>query len=352
VQPPNLFRKSAIERLSTPEQLDRLIEVATPRGWLSLWAICGLLAAVVVWSLVGTLPTTITGKAILLPPRGVDEVYATGAGFVTEVLVREGDLVQAGQVVARIEEKSQTEKARGSKRESALKLEALRQKIPFLESQAKAKHEAVAMGLLAPVEEAQSIEALAAARTEMESLKNQTQLQDIQFQGATEVRALKAGRVVEVLTSPSTLIQNGQPVLTLSSDIEEIMALIFIPHNGDRAKPGMDAEVSPAGFPKQEYGYIRGKVVFVSAIPMRTNLLYELTRNQVLNDMLTREGDPFFIQASLEKDPSTPSGYRWSSSKGPNEKVKPGMICEARIVVEKRRPITLAIPAMRELLGL
>jgi HlyD family secretion protein len=352
LQPPNLFRKSALERLSTPEQLDRLIEVATPHGWLALGAIGGLLAAVLVWSVVGRIPTTITGKCILLPPRGVDEVYATGSGFVSEVLVKEGDLVVPGQIVARIEEQSQTEKARGSKRESALRLSALAQKIPFLETQAKAKKEAVAMGLLAPVESAQAVEALASARTELETLRNQASLQDVQFKGATEVRALKEGRVVEVVTSPSTLIQAGSPVLTLSSEKEETMALIFIANHGDRAKPGMDAEISPVSFPKQEFGFLRAKVAYVSDLPVRTHMLFELTRNPILNEYLTKEGDPFFIQAALQKDPSTPSGYAWSSSRGPDEKVKAGMLGEARIVVERRRPITLAIPAMKSLLGL
>ncbi len=326
--------------------------MATPRGWLSLTAIGGLLIAVLVWSVFGRIPTTITGKCILLPPRGVDEVYATGSGFVTEVDVKEGDLVEPGQIVARIEEQGQTEKVRGSRRENALRLAALQQKIPFLESQAKAKQEAVSMGLLAPVEAAQAAEALATARTELETVRNQASLADVQFKGATEVRALKAGRVVEVVTSPSTLIQAGAPVLTLASASEETMALIFIVNHGDRAKPGMEAQVSPVSFPKEEFGYLKGKVVYVSNLPVRTHMLFELTRNHILNEGLTKEGDPFFIQASLQKDPSTPSGYAWSSSRGPDEPVKAGMLGEARIVVENRRPITLAIPALKSLLGL
>lgn len=353
MQPPTqLFRKSAIERLSTPEQLDRLIEVATPRGWMSLAAIGGLLIAVLIWSVVGHLPTTISGRCILLPPRGVDEVYATGSGFVTEVLVKEGDHVTAGQIVARIEEQGQTEKMRGNKRENALRLAALNQKIPFLESQAKAKQEAVSIGLLAPVEAAQAVEALANARAELESLKNQASLAEVQHLGATEVRAMKDGRVVEVLTSQSVLIQAGQPVLTLASATDETMALIFVANHGDRAKVGMDAEVSPISFPKQEYGFMKAKVVYVSDLPVRTHMLYELTRNHILNEGLTKDGDPFFIQARLEKDPSTTSGYAWSSSHGPNEAVKAGLLGDARIVVERRRPITLAIPALKSMLGL
>ena len=44
-----LFRESALERLSSPEQLDRVLVVTSPKGWLSLIAIWTVLGAVVAW---------------------------------------------------------------------------------------------------------------------------------------------------------------------------------------------------------------------------------------------------------------------------------------------------------------
>ena len=53
----NLFRKAAIERLQSPDQLNQLVDVASPRAWISLIALCALLGVGIVWSVVGVLPT-------------------------------------------------------------------------------------------------------------------------------------------------------------------------------------------------------------------------------------------------------------------------------------------------------
>ena len=52
-----LFRESALERLSSPEQLDQQLQVTSPRGWIALLALWSVLAAIMVWSIVGSVPT-------------------------------------------------------------------------------------------------------------------------------------------------------------------------------------------------------------------------------------------------------------------------------------------------------
>jgi hypothetical protein len=61
-----IFRKAALERLSSPEQLDQLMQVTTPKGWLALIALTGLLVMVVVFGFVARIPITVTGQCILL----------------------------------------------------------------------------------------------------------------------------------------------------------------------------------------------------------------------------------------------------------------------------------------------
>ena len=39
-----IFRKVALERLSSPEQLDQLMQVTSPKGWLALAGLGALLA--------------------------------------------------------------------------------------------------------------------------------------------------------------------------------------------------------------------------------------------------------------------------------------------------------------------
>ena len=44
-----LFRKVALERLSSPEQIDSLMRVITPKAWLTLLPVYGLIALALAW---------------------------------------------------------------------------------------------------------------------------------------------------------------------------------------------------------------------------------------------------------------------------------------------------------------
>ncbi|NLA27267.1 MAG: hypothetical protein GX878_07730 [Firmicutes bacterium] len=54
-----LFRKVAMERVTSPEQLNDYIRVSNPSVWLVLAAILILVGAASVWGIYGTLDTTI-----------------------------------------------------------------------------------------------------------------------------------------------------------------------------------------------------------------------------------------------------------------------------------------------------
>lgn len=62
----SIFRKEALERLSSPEQLDQLIQIVTPRSLLPLVALSGLLGCGLLWSLFGRIPVTTTGNGALV----------------------------------------------------------------------------------------------------------------------------------------------------------------------------------------------------------------------------------------------------------------------------------------------
>lgn len=76
-----IFRQKSIDRISSPEQLDAYIRVATPSVWLLLGAIVILLVGVCVWGMVGRLDTTLSSVAI------VEDGQVT-------VYVREADVAQ------------------------------------------------------------------------------------------------------------------------------------------------------------------------------------------------------------------------------------------------------------------
>ena len=55
----SLFRKSSMDRLKSPEQLNDYIRVANPSVWLILGAIILLLLGVVAWSVFGVVESTL-----------------------------------------------------------------------------------------------------------------------------------------------------------------------------------------------------------------------------------------------------------------------------------------------------
>lgn len=58
-----LFRKSSIDRVSSPEQLNDYIRVTNPGVWLVLAAVVALLIGACVWGIFGRLDTTISVPA-------------------------------------------------------------------------------------------------------------------------------------------------------------------------------------------------------------------------------------------------------------------------------------------------
>ena len=55
-----LYRKSALERISSPEQLDKALKVTSPMSWLALLALTVIVIVTLIWSIVGTIPVTVT----------------------------------------------------------------------------------------------------------------------------------------------------------------------------------------------------------------------------------------------------------------------------------------------------
>ncbi len=63
-----LFRKASLERLASPEQLDKAIVISKPASWLALLGLSLIIIATLVWSFLGSLPSSIpvqglSGKA-------------------------------------------------------------------------------------------------------------------------------------------------------------------------------------------------------------------------------------------------------------------------------------------------
>ncbi|WOB45833.1 NHLP bacteriocin system secretion protein [Thermoleptolyngbya oregonensis NK1-22] len=113
-----LFRAEALERSASPEQLDQLVQVVSPKRWLSLLALGTIVIGGAVWSVLGRIPITVPGQGVLVPlpvaqlgpdqwrvdPSQIIRVQVPTSGRLLTLPVRMGDRVQPGDVLATVDQ--------------------------------------------------------------------------------------------------------------------------------------------------------------------------------------------------------------------------------------------------------
>jgi HlyD family secretion protein len=412
-----IFRKVALERLSSPEQLDQLLQVTNPRGWLALGALGALLLASLTWAIFGSIPTEAGGEGILLRQGGVTNLVAAEQGQVEEVLVSVGDVIVKGQVVARVRQQELLRQIQDSRdrladvrteyndllryageqerlrdRDLAQQranleqgIRSLEKEVELAEDQVAAQRDLLKDGLvtkqafLASEQHLNDAKTrLAAVRLDLNGLElkrldsaqqvaqqletRQAQIRDMELElrerqarlgESARVVSSHDGRVLEVLADRGDVVSPGTPILNLEVTSKELMAVLFIPASaGKRVQPGMRVRVSPSTVKREEFGSMLGKVVWAAEFPSTQKGMNRMLGNEALVAKLMEAGPPIQVNVSLDRDASTPTGYRWSSSTGPSLSISSGTLASGAVVVREERPIRLILPKVREKLGL
>lgn len=276
-----MFRKAALEKLSTPEKLDQLIKIISLKSWLVLLAITLVLGTAIGWSVTGKVKTKLNAIGVLLGGE-VYDVVSTANGQLMELKVGVGDTIQEGDIIAVVEqpelfqqigeaEAALMEKnfelkqllAFGSQ-DSRLQEEFIEQKQLSLEQQISANEKnldfqrqqlKIDKGLLEKglvtrpqivateqkIEEIQNqVESLKAqlAQTSSQQLnvdfdlqqkitllkqriaQEERRLQQLNERYAlnTNIKSVHRGQVVEVLTNSGVVVSSGTPLFKLKSD--------------------------------------------------------------------------------------------------------------------------------------
>ncbi len=105
-----IFRKSALEKLSSPEQLDKAIVIVSPSFWLAMLGALGIIIAALLWSIFGKLPRNVSANGIFMNRAGIHTVYSEVAGTVEELTVYTGQKVHKGEVIARLSSEREDKK--------------------------------------------------------------------------------------------------------------------------------------------------------------------------------------------------------------------------------------------------
>jgi len=110
-----IFRKEALDQLAGGNQADRLLTVLTIRAWIPMAAIGCFIAVMVVWSFWGRIHQTVEGAGVLINPGRLRPISGAFGGKVLEVLIRPGQVIGKGDVVARIGQPELDQKLQQSK---------------------------------------------------------------------------------------------------------------------------------------------------------------------------------------------------------------------------------------------
>ena len=98
----DLFRRTALDAMATPESFSEILRVTSPSDWAVFVGVFLLIASAGAWGWFGSITRTADGRAVLIRSGGVVSVNAPGAGQIVEFKIRPGDPIRAKQVIARI----------------------------------------------------------------------------------------------------------------------------------------------------------------------------------------------------------------------------------------------------------
>lgn len=403
-----LFRKSALDKLASPERLDVLMEVTAPKGWLALATIGVVLAAFVIWGIFGSIPERIDGNGILIRGGGLRQLRASGDGTLTSLKVKLNDDVKEGEVVGEMTQIGTAEEVKAaqqrlqqatqeyetSKAEDEATIAGIEENIAGQRADLQRAlaertritqdlarlNEALAKGLVtrnrvdqanrellsinanitglnAQVNNAQAqiraqqqrirakFDAVQSAKSELERMTNTAS-------AVSQLTSTVAGRVVEIKKRVGDRVSNGEVVATIEPPSATLEPVVYINSaTGKRIHPHMETQISPSTVRREEYGFMKGEIVSVGEYPVTPEAVQATVANQALAQELIAGGSKIEVRVALKPDPSTPSGYAWSSSSGPPFRIEGGTRVVVSVVVERKRPISYVLPIFRGSMG-
>ncbi|BCL39334.1 NHLP bacteriocin system secretion protein [Nostoc sp. MS1] len=201
----------------------------------------------------------------------------------------------------------------------------------------------------------QDLETATTRLNKLQDVKREIARLELQLQGKSEIRSKYNGRVLELATSAGQVLNPGVRLgsIDVADANSKILALVYLPiQEGKKVKPGMSIEVTPDTVQRARFGGIVGRVSQVSPFPDSRQGAISLVGNAEIVDKLLRGQTALGMFVELQKDSTTFSGYRWSSSSGPQLQITPGTTVNGRITVEERAPITFILPSLKSTTGL
>ena len=303
-EPNQLFSKEAMDKLRSPERLDKLFPITTPTGWVMMAAILVLLFSILLWSIFGAFTVKANGMGLIMDSAGVVNVSHISGGKVSAVYIKTGQRIHNGDLIAQLEQAEQSADTR------------------------MAQH---GMGLATNDRDALN-------RVYQYDAKKQQQ------EVAEYIYSDYDGIVDEVLIEKGKVISSGTPVcsIRLTQNRDELTGIFYIPvDKGKRVEPGMTIQLAPNGVDTSQAGSLIGVVRSVSQYPVSAESIRQKLGNDQLAQWIQSSQNSALmeIKFDLVKDKDSESGYLWTSIVGEHKEITAGSFCTGSIIIERQPPI-------------
>ncbi|QSV54992.1 MAG: NHLP bacteriocin system secretion protein [Dolichospermum sp. UKL201] len=191
---------------------------------------------------------------------------------------------------------------------------------------------------------------------EIQEVKREVSRLTQQLTQNSRILSTQNGCILELTATAGQVVQPGTRLGTFKvgngNDYPSITAYFLI-KDGKQIRSNMPISVTPDTVQRERFGGILSKITSVSALPITKEGANSLIGNsEVVTSLIGSEGAAIQVNAELIVDPNNISGYKWSSSKGPESKITSGTTASVRVTVEERAPITFVLPILRELVGM
>lgn len=369
----NMLRKKSLERLASPEQLDRLLVIIRLPGWISLVCLLVLLLGILLWSIFARIPVKTEGLGVFFDPETIEVIQTSTDGLINKIYVKEGEIIKKGTPLILLKDPATLTK----RREIEERIHQLEQKIELEknEIEIELKQQQAILSL-----QQQRLKELKKAPNQEEDLYDlQVEMKKIQGnisllenklaypEGSSTIDVLKKeaaelqsreeemlirapadGRVLTINVISGEGVQFGKNLIWFQrlQDEDKRLVYSFFPIKmGSRIKPGMRAHIKFDMVQTERYGKMLGtvkEILFFEGGPEGEILLS--IPSPALREFLSKERASVIVLVKPDLDSSTVSGFRWTTEQGPPYDIHPNSVANVEVFLEEKRPIEYLIP--------
>ena len=190
-------------------------------------------------------------------------------------------------------------------------------------------------------------------RRKIEEMRRNVEAVQRELDRASKVITPWDGRILEEKVYAGALVQAGSPLFNMEALVKHLAIAAYVPSGSAKeVSVGMAVQLSPAGMPSEEFGYVLGHVTSVAEFPVTMEALMRNFENESVARNFMGNGPVSELAVEFDRDAARPDTLKWSSRETPPGKVTSGTICSVRIVTRSQAPITMVLPILKKTLGL